>query len=185
MNTMLLLPGEQPLQEEPLQHLCSRYTMARGSICLFGAPSERGEGKSLQRSLVSGLGLLAGQTDLLSPGTCRLCSEFSKHFFFFFFFMGSFRIKCLKFFFPWWSSFICPISLKIENAWTKSGRAINPAHIQYDIKVVILWGILDVGPKLYFWQDLHQNRLSTAVSKAWMTAGGLAAQQHDWWLWTM
>ena len=66
-----------------------------------------------------------------------------------------------------------------------SDRAINPAHIQYDIKVVILLGVLDVGLKLYFWQDLHQNRLSNAVSKAWMTAGGLAAQQHGWWLWTM
>lgn len=54
-----------------------------------------------------------------------------------------------------------------------SDRAINPARIQYDIKDVILVGVLDVGLKFYFWQDLHQNRLANAVCKAWMTAGGL------------
>lgn len=66
-----------------------------------------------------------------------------------------------------------------------SDRSINPARFRYDIKVVILLGVLDVGLKFYFWEDLHQNRLSNTVSKAWMTAGGLAAQQHDCWLWTM
>ena len=43
-------------------------------------------------------------------------------------------------------------------------RDINPAHIQYDIKkAVIIWGVLDVGLKLYFWQDLYQNKLIQRV----------------------
>lgn len=92
---------------------------------------------------------------------------------FLFYLIGRFRIKCLKdFFSPWWFSFICPISLKIETIWTMSGRTINPARIQDRIKTVILLGVLDIRLKIYFWQDLRQNRLFNALRKAWMVDGG-------------
>lgn len=52
------------------------------------------------------------------------------------------------------------------------------------LRLLFFWGVLDVGPRVYFWEGLHQNRLSNAASEAWMTAGGLAAQQHHRWLWT-
>lgn len=38
-----------------------------------------------------------------------------------------------------------------------STRDINPARVQYNMEVVILLGVLDVGLKVYFGEDLHQN----------------------------